>query len=206
MRICTDCKIEKPEIILVCSKCKQALPCTEFNKRGGRKRGFSSHCKKCIKEYDKDWYDNKGGKERAVITSKLWRGRNKDYIALKSKGLRESDPEKAYAPAKNWRKNNPDKYLTGIKQWQTKNPDKQRIISKRHQTIRRRELGFRPLNSWFEGSVAHHINKDDVIYIPEEIHKFVAHDVKTGRGMDIINKLAFVSCVMLTGQTVRGDF
>lgn len=37
--------------------------------------------------------------------------------------------------------------------------------------LRRRELGSNFLNEYFEGSVKHHINDNDVIYIPGEIHR-----------------------------------
>ena len=56
--------------------------------------------------------------------------------------------------------------------------------------FKRRELVFNPLNQSFEGSEGHHINKNDVIYIPKEIHKSIRHCLKTGNNMLEINKLA----------------
>jgi hypothetical protein len=46
------------------------------------------------------------------------------------------------------------------------------------------------LNSPFMGCEGHHINKDDVIYIPKAIHRSVRHNVWTGRNMEKINALA----------------
>lgn len=43
-----------------------------------------------------------------------------------------------------------------------------------------RELGFIPINAWFEGSESHHIDKEHVIYIPEEIHGLMYHNIWTG--------------------------
>lgn len=60
-------------------------------------------------------------------------------------------------------------------------------VMKKTQAKRNRELGFEPLNEPFEGSHAHHITKDIVIYIPEELYRSVSHNVFTGKGMEEIN-------------------
>lgn len=49
----------------------------------------------------------------------------------------------------------------------------------------------RQLNKWFEGCKRHHVDTDTIIHIPTEIHVTHAHSIKTGRGMDSINALAF---------------
>lgn len=59
------------------------------------------------------------------------------------------------------------------------------------QNHKRRLLGFLPLNTPFPGSNGHHVNRDVVIYIPGELHRSVPHNVRTGKGMDEINHLAF---------------
>jgi hypothetical protein len=64
-------------------------------------------------------------------------------------------------------------------------------ISGRKSKAKRRILGFNPLNSWFPGCEAHHLDHDRVAYIPEELHRSVSHDVWTGRNMDKINAVAF---------------
>lgn len=58
------------------------------------------------------------------------------------------------------------------------------------QNVRRSTLGFKPLNSPFAGCEAHHINKQDIIYIPKVLHRSVAHNVWTGHNMEKINALA----------------
>lgn len=58
------------------------------------------------------------------------------------------------------------------------------------QTSKRRLLGFSPLNKPFKDSEAHHINRDDVIYIPKELHQSIPHSIKMDRNMKAINKLA----------------
>lgn len=56
---------------------------------------------------------------------------------------------------------------------------------------KRRVLGFVPVNRPFPGCDGHHINQNDVIYIPKAMHKSVPHNVWTGKNMDKINALVF---------------
>ena len=51
------------------------------------------------------------------------------------------------------------------------------------------------LNTFFEGSEGHHINKDEVIYILINIHRSVSHNLHTGKNMEIINQIALQSLV-----------
>lgn len=70
--------------------------------------------------------------------------------------------------------------------------------NRKSQARRRRQLGFNPLNEYFEGSEFHHLmcdlngNPHDGIgiYIPAKLHQSVRHNGVTGKGMDEINKLA----------------
>jgi hypothetical protein len=63
-------------------------------------------------------------------------------------------------------------------------------VSWRKSRAKRRLLGWNLLNSWFPNSDGHHINKEDVIYIPSTLHDSVKHNVWTGKNMDKINALA----------------
>jgi hypothetical protein len=65
-----------------------------------------------------------------------------------------------------------------------------KAAARRHHA-KRRTLDFAPLNSWFPGSAAHHINVTDVIYVPSSMHRSIAHNVWTGRNMAAINALAY---------------
>lgn len=64
--------------------------------------------------------------------------------------------------------------------------------SKRKDDSRRRFLGFNPLNTPLEGieNDAHHINQNDVVYIPHVIHNSIHHSLKNGEKMDLINSIA----------------
>ena len=57
-----------------------------------------------------------------------------------------------------------------------------------------RNFGFIPLNEWFEGCEAHHIDKEFVIHIPKEMHRSVWHSVTKNINMDKINDLAIDYC------------
>ena len=77
------------------------------------------------------------------------------------------------------------------KYWKEKNPEKRREIVKRHRNKRRRNLGFNPLNKPFEECEAHHINFNDVIYIPKSLHQSIPHNLSTGKNMALINSIAY---------------
>jgi len=56
----------------------------------------------------------------------------------------------------------------------------------------RKQFGFIPLNECKEdGWVGHHIDKDYVIFIPEELHKNVWHSQKNQDSMDRINDVVY---------------
>ena len=46
------------------------------------------------------------------------------------------------------------------------------------------------LNKPFEGCAGHHMAENVVIFIPKRLHESISHNLKTGRGMDEINKKA----------------
>jgi hypothetical protein len=56
---------------------------------------------------------------------------------------------------------------------------------------KRRKLGFVLLNKPFDKSVAHHVDKIHVVYIPKELHISFSHNVWTGHNMELINAKAF---------------
>lgn len=62
---------------------------------------------------------------------------------------------------------------------------------RRRQRAKRRNLDFIPLNEFFDGAEAHHLDKIYIIHIPKNIHHSIWHNQYTGQGMDGINALAF---------------
>ena len=46
------------------------------------------------------------------------------------------------------------------------------------------------LNEKFEGSNAHHLNSNIIIYLPIELHQHISHSMRSGKGMAVMNLLA----------------
>ena len=91
---------------------------------------------------------------------------------------------------KQWRKDNKEHLHKYIMQWKENNIEEVRAIARKGKNKRKRNLGFNPLNEFIKGLVAHHINRDDIIYMPEKIHQSIAHCLATGKNMKIINNYA----------------
>lgn len=68
---------------------------------------------------------------------------------------------------------------------------KGKAVDARSMTKRKRDLGFMPINSRFLGCAGHHRNEEDVLYIPAELHKSIAHRQSDLRSMKLINNAAF---------------
>ena len=76
--------------------------------------------------------------------------------------------------------------------WRANNREKVRAyLSKANH--KRRLFGFVPLNEYFDGSEAHHLDKIYVIYVDKEVHRSIYHCLETGKGMNEINKYAMDS-------------
>ena len=104
-----------------------------------------------------------------------------------------TDDEKR-AALKNRLREHPEDAVAIIYEWRDENLgldnlDAQHAVERRAHA-KRRTLGFNPLNSPFDDCEGHHINHDDVIYIPKILHKSVKHNQWAGKGMEKINALA----------------
>jgi len=67
-----------------------------------------------------------------------------------------------------------------------------KIAIKRRNTKRRGNVwDYIPFNEYFEGCVGHHIDKEVVIHIPEELHKSISHSQNNKESMKKINDAAF---------------
>ena len=62
--------------------------------------------------------------------------------------------------------------------------------SKRRSLAHRRSYGFEPLNEYFEGADAHHIDKVHVLFIPRELHRSIKHSLDKQETMNKINTRA----------------
>lgn len=113
----------------------------------------------------------------------------------------QTHKEQRKAYNKRYKKNHPEKVRKySRKQYQIhKEAERKRNRSWLHEhpefwrkhKAKRRSLGFIKLNESFDCSVAHHIDKIHVVYIPEKLHKAVYHNIWTGQGMKEINAQVF---------------
>lgn len=137
---------------------------------------------------------------------------NADIVAVRTKGRRASfranHPQeynqRNAAQARRYRALNPDKIreinaeyyamhrneiMAQISVYRSTHRDQRRLIDNKH-AAKHRALGFIPLNEWFGGCEAHHLDHDRVVYIPRELHRSIHHDQRTGQNMNQINALA----------------
>ena len=78
-----------------------------------------------------------------------------------------------------------------VRRWIKEHPERRKEMRRKWKSKRRHNLGFNPLNEWFEGSNGHHINFNDVIYIPKDLHRSIPHCLETGKNMALINSIAY---------------
>jgi hypothetical protein len=64
-------------------------------------------------------------------------------------------------------------------------------VSSRKSAARRRTLGFVLLNKPFDGCEGHHVDNEQVINIPKELHRSIWHRQTSGVGMAKINAVAY---------------
>lgn len=125
------------------------------------------------KQYNKQWYLD-----------------NKEKKSIDNKEYHKENRTKALEDMKQYFSDNKEKRTEYKRQWRKNNIDRERIIGQKSKNKRKRNLGFFPLNEYFEGAHAHHISQNFVIYMPEEIHRSIWHCLETGHNMNEINKLA----------------
>lgn len=155
----------------------------EFNKYKRPRRFIKGHYMKG-KSFSEKHKENLS-KNHANVSGK----NNPFYNKKHSKISREKISKTSIQRESHKGKNNP---MFGIKKYGVYNPNWNggERISWLRKSSKRRELGYVPLNEPFQGSDGHHINLNDVIYIPEEYNK-IQHNVRTGKNMDIINAYAY---------------
>lgn len=158
-------------------------------------------CSACVPEINREQKrksnikhgDDAGKKEKSATRSKIFRlshpnyqhewdlthlERRREICRLSKRRERLKDPEPSRAAVRKW-----------TKKARANRSEVIRLSDNRH-AAKRRLLGFIPLNVPFEGSVGHHLDKEHVMYVPEELHRSVKHNVWTGENMDKINELA----------------
>jgi hypothetical protein len=67
-----------------------------------------------------------------------------------------------------------------------------KALSKRRERAKRRKLGNEYLNQPFKGSEGHHINKNQIFFIPAWLHKSFFHSTDKPKTMERINVAAWL--------------
>jgi hypothetical protein len=129
--------------------------------------------------------------ERIKEYRRQWRQDHRDKCADYERRYKENHRELINKTRKQWVKNNQEHWRELRRRYKEKHPDVVRAGKQRYARNKRRYLGFVPLNEYFEGSEAHHVDKVHVIYIPKEMHRSVYHCIWNGHGMAKINVLVF---------------
>lgn len=128
-----------PFVIKICSKCKRLLVANKinFNKDKTGKYGVKSYCKKCEKQYKKEYneqykdkrkeYDKeryKRKKEDFKKYNKQYREENKEYCKEYRKQYYEEHKEKLKEDAKEYYENNKENILKRNKQYYENHKEK----------------------------------------------------------------------------------
>jgi hypothetical protein len=144
-------------------------------------------------EYQKKWRLDYPEKARAQTAR--YRAKNREKLRLASKiysvKWRKEHPKEKLEQVRKYQAKHPEQTNGWKKKWSLAHPEKMMELHKKCISVRRKLLGFNPINKYFKGSHAHHIDREAVIYIPEKLHRSVWHSIPRNINMDKINKLAF---------------
>lgn len=168
--------------------CNYGCAMTTPNARHGGTMTTETLLQAKTREYNRAYYLR--NKEKAKQCSRDWYRDNREHHAELGKKWRADNKERRAATGAKRYLANRDRLLELNKIWIASHPENVARSNKKHQA-NRRGMGFQPLNEWFEGSEGHHVNNDQVIYMPGDVHQGVRHNLKTGEGMAEINALAF---------------
>ncbi len=112
------------------------------------------------------------------------RKRNDEYI--KKYRLEHVVELKEYSLYYNRRPERKEYHRKRAKEYRMKDPEKYKVTNAKY-----RQLGFIPLNDYFDGAHAHHMDTEVVMYIPAEIHNGNKHTLTDHIKMADINDKAW---------------
>ena len=150
-----------------------------------RDRKYRQEHEKEIKEY------KERNKEKIQKQIKVWQDKNREYVREKQRinSMGHSDENKERSKTFYW--DHREENLKKSKEYRESKKGKQ--VKRKSNAKRRRNLGFHPLNEPIDGidCDGHHIDSENVIYIPRELHQSIPHNLQTGKNMFEINMNAF---------------
>ena len=165
--------------------CQQAWNLANDEKVKEYKKGFylanKEKMKACFKKY------HLANAEKLRAYGKVYYQANKEKHKEKVKAYLLANAEELSKRKKVYYQVNKDEIKEKVKTY-TQTPAGKQVRAKSNSN--RKQFGFIPLNGCFKGSDAHHINKEQIIYIPKELHLSIGHSLLQNRNMEKINARA----------------
>jgi len=155
----------------------------------------------CLSCYRKQYYQE--NKERALNQSKERYNENKEKINKKTLENYYKNKKYKLTQQKEYVNNNKEKVLQRQKDYYQKNKEE---INENHREYywimdnweqdkirhaKLKGLGYKPINRPWKGCSGHHLNHNDVLYIPKEIHFKYWHSLKYTDKIKKVNDLSF---------------
>ena len=139
------------------------------------------------RNYDKQYHLNH--KLKSNIRSNLYHKNHREEILKWNKINYLNHKDEYLQRNKTYYYNHRNRIIKQVMQY--RHTEKGRLKHKQ-QSYERRGLRFNRINEPIIGieCIAHHVNKNDVIFIPEVIHQKIPHNLKTGKNMKLINSIA----------------
>jgi hypothetical protein len=147
-----------------CTKCRKIKPLSDFSKDSSRGDGLQATCKQCRKRYQTKYHQlNK------IEVNKRHNRYNREHkaeIAI----FRQTPEQKTKQKKYNDRRYQSNKEAICKQGNRYRQTEKGKITTMK-KNARHRKLGSNFLNEKFPDGVGHHINDNDIVYIPGEIHR-----------------------------------
>lgn len=143
------------------------------------------------RKHDKKYYQEHREEILARVKEYTNRSEVKQQITEQKRKYYQKERERLLERSKKYNNEHKKEHNKTTKKWCKNHPERTRESLKKHWHKRERNLGFIPLNEFFVGSEAHHIDFECVVYIPKELHRSIWHNIHTGQGITEINDKAF---------------
>ena len=156
-------------------------------KTAERKKAYYQKHKKEIADKQREY--RKSRVEELAKYQKIYRAKNKEKLAEHQKISREKKKEKTVKESWVYYQKNRGNILERVKKHARTNTGK--ISISKVYARRKRDMGYIPLNNRFDGCEGHHVDNEQVIFIPAEMHRSNPHRQSDPKTMIKINKLAF---------------
>lgn len=129
-------------------------------------------------------------KARISEQRKQYYANNKDHVKALSIEYEQSVNRKTSKKISNekWRALHKEQRKAYMTKWMRS--DNGKIWMATHQAVHNKEMGYECLNIPFKCSEGHHINKDQVVFIPKELHRKYPHNHNKPETMIEVNRIA----------------